>query len=60
MGISASNNQKAKEVIMPLVFQPLLEDLFKGANDDPATSVFGDDTVVNIISRELAKRFAKL
>lgn len=60
MSISAANNQKAKEVIMPLIFQPLLEDLLKGYSNDPAKSIFGDDTVVNIISRELARRFAKL
>jgi hypothetical protein len=60
MGISVSNNDKAKEVIMPLIFQPLLEDLFKAYSDDPNKSVFGDDTVVNIISRELAKRFGRL
>lgn len=60
MSISAANNQKAKEVIMPLIFQPILEEMMRGFSDDPGEAIFGDETVVNIISRELAKRFAKL
>lgn len=60
MSISAANNQKAKEVIIPLILQPVLEDMLKGFSDDPEKAIFGDETVVNIISRELAKRFAKL
>lgn len=60
MNPSAASNAKAKEVVMAIVFQPILEEMMKGPSDDPKRSVFGDDAVLNIIAGKLATGFAKL
>lgn len=60
MAISAAA-QKQKEIIMPIVFKPILTEIFVGDKNHPKRSPFnGDTTIINMLSGSLAVGFAKL